>query len=120
MLSSYDRIEISVDTQRKNVAELSLNMGVNIINDIAGFKKDEEIAKVIADYGASAVIMATREEPGDVYTISDILHELNRSIEIGKRRGVEENKIIIDPGIGSWEARDFKHDYNIIKKTYDR
>jgi len=115
VLSSYDKIEVSVDTQRENVAEISLNMGVNIINDIAGFKKENNVAKLIADYGATAVIMAAREEPGDIFEISDIILELNRSLEIGLKCGIAENKLIVDPGIGSWEARDFKHDYNIIK-----
>jgi dihydropteroate synthase len=115
VLSSYEEIEISVDTQRRNVAELALNMGVNIINDISGFKKDEDIAKVIADFDASAIVMAAKNEPGDVFLIDDIIHELSASISIGTKSGIHENKIIVDPGIGSWEARDYKHDYSIIK-----
>ncbi|MHA1200408.1 MAG: dihydropteroate synthase [Candidatus Heimdallarchaeaceae archaeon] len=115
ILSSYENIEISVDTQRKKVAERALNKGVNTINDISGFKKEKEIAQVIADFDASAVVMAARKEPGDVYTVKDILHELSSSIEIGLKNGIQENKLIIDPGIGSWEARDYQHDYTIIK-----
>ncbi len=115
VLSSYKHVEISVDTQRRDVAELALDMGVTIINDISGFKKEPEIAKIIADYNASAVVMAAKKEPGDVFTIDDILFELNSSLEIGLKKGIQDNKLIVDPGIGSWEARDYKHDYNIIK-----
>lgn len=116
ILESYKNIELSVDTQREVVAEFALKKGVRIINDISGFKKEPNIAKKIADYDASAVLMAARKEPGDVFSIDDILLELSRSIEIGQKCGIKENRLIVDPGIGCWEARDYKHDYNIIKK----
>lgn len=115
VLSSYNNIEVSVDTQRSAIAEYSLNNGVNIINDISGFKKDEKIAKLIADFDSTCVIMAARNEPGDVFLINDIISELRESIEIGKRHGIEETMILVDPGIGSWEARDYCYDYDIIK-----
>ncbi len=115
ILSSYDEIEISVDTQRKNVAEYALNKGIKIINDISGFKKEIEMAKIIANFSASAVVMAARKEPGDIFTLEDISLELEKSVEIGLKYGIQENRIIVDPGIGSWEARDYRHDYTIIK-----
>ena len=59
--------------------------------------------------------MAARLEPGDVYEIHDIVSELDKSISIGLEAGINAEKIILDPGIGSWEARDYKHDYSIIK-----
>lgn len=115
VLSSYDDIELSIDTTRSKVAEFSLKSGVRIINDISGFKKEAQMAAVIADYGASAILMAARLEPGDVYEIHDIVSELDKSISIGLEAGINAEKIILDPGIGSWEARDYKHDYSIIK-----
>ncbi len=115
VLSSYDKIVLSVDTTRKSVAEYSLKAGVKVINDISGFKKEKEIAKCIAEFDASVVLMAAKSEPGDVYEINDILHELRTSLSIGVRAGIEKQNMLVDPGIGSWEARDFKHDYSIIK-----
>ncbi len=115
VLSSYDEIVLSVDTMRKSVAEYSLKEGVRVINDISGFKKEKEIAKCIAEFDASVVLMAAKSEPGDVYEINDILHELQKSLSIGEEAGIEKQNMSVDPGIGSWEARDFKHDYSIIK-----
>jgi dihydropteroate synthase len=115
VLSSYDKIVLSVDTTRISVAEHSLKAGVKVINDISGFKKEKEIAKCIAEFDASVVLMAAKSEPGDVYEINDILHELRTSLSIGVRAGIEKQNMLVDPGIGSWEARDFKHDYSIIK-----
>lgn len=115
VLSSYNEISLSVDTTRKSVAEYSLKEGVRVINDISGFKKEKEIAKCIAEFDASVVLMAAKSEPGDVYEINDILKELQKSLSIGEEAGIAKQNMSVDPGIGSWEARDFKHDYSIIK-----
>ncbi|MHA1482878.1 MAG: dihydropteroate synthase [Candidatus Heimdallarchaeaceae archaeon] len=115
VLSSYNEIVLSVDTMKKSVAEYSLKAGVRVINDISGFKKEKEIAKCIAEYDASVVLMAAKSEPGDVYEINDILHELQKSLSIGVEAGIKKQNMLVDPGIGSWEARDYKHDYSIIK-----
>ncbi len=115
IIKSYDDIEISVDTTRSSVAEFALKKDIRIINDISGFKKDKRMASLIADYDAHAIVMATRKNPGDVYTIDDVLHELKLSITLGLEKGIKEDRILIDPGIGSWEARDYYHDYSLIR-----
>jgi dihydropteroate synthase len=115
IIKSYEDIEISVDTTRGSVAESALKKDIRIINDISGFKKDEKMASIIADYDAHAIVMAAKKEPGDVYTIDDVLHELKLSINIGLNNGIKEDRIIIDPGIGSWEAREYYHDYLLIR-----
>ncbi|MCK4973104.1 MAG: dihydropteroate synthase, partial [Candidatus Heimdallarchaeota archaeon] len=33
--------------------------------------------------------------------------------------GIKKQNMLVDPGIGSWEARDFKHDYSIIKNLME-
>ncbi|MFW9852244.1 MAG: dihydropteroate synthase [Candidatus Thorarchaeota archaeon] len=115
IIKSYENIEISIDTTRSSVAESALKKDIRIINDISGFKKDEKMANLIADYDACAIVMAAKNEPGDIYTIDDVLHELRLSINIGLNNGIKEDRIIIDPGIGSWEARDYYHDYSLIR-----
>ena len=87
-------VEFSVDTVRAAVAEEALKADIQIINDISGFKKDENMAKLIANYDASVVLMAARKEPGDVYTIGDIINELKNYGLVAK----ENNQyIILDP-----------------------
>ncbi len=118
-LSSYNNVELSVDTTRSSIAEYALNQGIEIINDISGFKKDNKMAKTIAEFDASAVLMAAKQEPGDIYKLEEIKEELRISTEIGVDSGIREENIVLDPGIGSWEARDYKHDYKIIQKLVD-
>ncbi len=113
--SSYPEVEVSIDTMRSNVARVSLNRGIKIINDISGLKKDPLMADCIGDFGASVVLMAAKKEPGDVYRLRDITTELQKSVNMAEKASIAPEKITIDPGIGSWEARDYCHDYNIIK-----
>ena len=115
IVSSYDNIEISIDTTRSIVAEYALKKGLRIINDISGLKKDNSMAKIIGDYKGCAVLMAAKKEPGDVYKIPDVIEELKISIAKGIENGINEKNIVIDPGIGSWKARDYYHDYSLIK-----
>ena len=91
---------ISIDTQRAEIAEAALKAGAHIINDVSGLKADPEMAKVLVDFGCSAILMAARRKPGDVRTIEGIEHELGESLRICERHDIDLKKIVIDPGIG--------------------
>jgi dihydropteroate synthase len=91
---------ISIDTQRAEVAEVALKAGAQIINDVSGLKADPSMAKVLADFGCSAILMAARRKPGDVKTIEEIKQELRESLRICEHHDVDLKKIVIDPGIG--------------------
>ncbi len=106
-------VEISVDTMHSEVAEIALKKGIRIINDVSGLKKDQNMAKIIADYDASVIIMANKESPGDIGKIDEIKNELKKSIQIAINAGISEKKIIIDPGIGF--GKPVSHDIGIIR-----
>lgn len=109
-------IPISVDTQSYKTAQYALNNGAALINDISGLKSDPLIAEAVSNSEASIVLMACRERPGDVFKITDILEELEKSIEIALSSGIDQSKIIIDPGLGTWiPERKTEHDFTIIK-----
>ncbi len=107
-------IPISVDTMNSDVAENALKLDVSIINDISGFKRDSLMAKVVADYDASAIVMAARVDPGDVYTLEEIKGALFESLQIAEKAGLDVEKIVIDPGIGRWGGREAFHDLVIL------
>jgi len=91
---------ISVDTQCAEVAEAAIKVGTQIINEVSGLKADPRMAKVLADFGCSAILMAARRKPGDVGTIEEIKHELRESLRICEHHDIDFKKIVIDPGIG--------------------
>lgn len=104
---------ISVDTQRAEVAEAALKLGASIVNDVSGLKADPNMARVISEYGAAAVLMAARERPGDVCTIESIIRELKTSISTALRNEIDGTNIVIDPGVGF--GKDHHHDLRIIQ-----
>ncbi|MFX1533093.1 MAG: dihydropteroate synthase [Promethearchaeota archaeon] len=109
------KVPLSIDTQRATIAELGLKLGAEIINDVSGLKIDSQLAKVVAEYDAGLVVMAAKKAPGDVFKIDEICQELRKSVDIALKAGVNPQKIVIDPGIGSWQGRSWKYDLDIIK-----
>ncbi|KYH35039.1 dihydropteroate synthase [Clostridium tepidiprofundi DSM 19306] len=99
-LSREISIPISVDTYKGRVAELAINAGANLINDVWGFKKDSYIAKVAAKYEVPCCLMHNRDNMDYNNLIEDILCDLRESIDIALKAGVKEKNIILDPGIG--------------------
>jgi dihydropteroate synthase len=100
LISRID-VPISVDTYKASVAREVLKLGVPIINDVWGLQKDELMADVIAKYNAYIVIMHNQygtEYDEDI--ILSIKKFLNKSIQIAKKAGIKDDKIILDPGIG--------------------
>ncbi len=106
---------ISIDTYKAATARVCLELGANIINDVWGFRHDPAMAGVVAQFGATAVLMHNRElgaravqsELGGHYedvVYEDVLAEvsevLSQSVSIAQEAGVGEDKIILDPGIG--------------------
>ncbi len=100
------KVPLSVDTYKPKVAEEALKRGASIVNDIYGLRK-EGMVKIVADYDAAVVIMHMKGEPKNMQrnpyyedTIGEIAKFLRDRIEFALRYGIEEDRIIIDPGIG--------------------
>ncbi|NLI62051.1 MAG: dihydropteroate synthase [Methanosarcinaceae archaeon] len=108
---------ISVDTMYAEIAEGALNRGAHIINDESGLIEDPNMAKVIADYDASAVLMATEKVRGDPLGMDAVISSLEKIIENAVNSGIDENNIILDPAIGKWipEKEPF-YDYEVLDR----
>lgn len=114
-------IVISVDTFRAEVARAALEAGADIINDIGGLQLDPELVNILSAYGAPAILMHNRMQlnAGKPYQdfIADIIAGLKQSLETAVKAGVDENRLIIDPGIGFVQTA--AHDRLIIKHLAD-
>lgn len=98
---------VSVDTTKAEVARAALDAGAEIINDISALRFDFYIADEVASAGAGLVLMHSRGTPATMHRlppVPDVLEEvtrsLRRSIAMARRRGVAEEAIVLDPGIG--------------------
>ncbi|GGE21653.1 dihydropteroate synthase [Marinithermofilum abyssi] len=91
---------LSVDTYKAEVARQALEAGAHMINDVWGLKKDPEMAHVVAHYDVPVIIMHNRKEARYDSFLDDIRADLMESVEIARRAGVKDERIILDPGIG--------------------
>ncbi|WP_232828019.1 dihydropteroate synthase [Paraliobacillus sp. X-1268] len=93
-------VPISIDTFKAETAKQAISAGADIINDIWGAKREPEIAEVAATHKVPIILMHNRAD--HVYTslIENVLDDLRESINIALNKGVLQEQIILDPGIG--------------------
>lgn len=92
---------ISIDTYRADTARLAVAAGAHIVNDVWGLQREPDIARVAAETGAGLIIMHTgrdRKKLPDV--IADQFAFLEKSLEIARRSGIADDRIVLDPGFG--------------------
>lgn len=105
-------IPISIDTYKGAVTEAALQAGVDLVNDIWGFKHDERVAKLTAQYNAACCLMHNRDNTLYENFQKDFLSDMKECIYIAKRAGVSDDKIILDPGVGF--GKTYEHNLEII------
>jgi dihydropteroate synthase len=113
-LSKEINLPISIDTYKAKVAEEAVKAGADIINDVWGAKKEPEIAAVSARYKKPIILMHNRTNSNYNELIPDMKTDLMESIQIAKSKGVNDEQIIIDPGVGFAKS----HEDNLATLRY--
>lgn len=100
-------VPVSVDTTSSFVARSVLEAGATWINDISAGRHDPEMVKVIADYRCKIVLMHSRGTPQTMMQhttysslVEEVVCELSKAVDIFRAGGVEDEQIVLDPGIG--------------------
>lgn len=107
-------IPISVDTYKSGVAKAAIDAGADLINDIWGFKYDENMAQVVKDGNISCCLMHNRKEMDYTDYMNDVLNDLKESIAKAKAVGIDDKRICTDPGVGF--AKTYEQNLEIINK----
>ncbi len=106
------KLPISIDTYKAETAERALNAGAEMLNDVWGFKEDSRLAAVAASYGVPVCLMHNRRSTDYNDLIADIILELEESVELARTAGVDDSKIILDPGIGF--GKDYRQNLEVM------
>ena len=113
----YEKVRFSCDSYDLNVVESALNSGFKIVNDITGFR-DDNICKITASYGATAVIMHMKGTPKtmqDNPNYEDVINEVYSFLEEQSLKaesfGIKD--IVLDVGIGF--GKSLSDNLNLIK-----
>jgi dihydropteroate synthase len=94
------KVPLSIDTYKAVVAETALEAGVEMLNDVWGLKEDSKLGQAAAYHKVPVCLMHNRKNNTYNDLIPDIIAEIEESIELAKAAGIEDSRIIIDPGIG--------------------
>jgi dihydropteroate synthase len=100
-------VPISIDTSKSRVAEVALDYGASIINDVSALRQDPAMASVIARFDAAVVLMHMQGTPQTMQQspqYSDVVGEVVRFLEgrvqMALRAGIAGTNILLDPGFG--------------------
>jgi len=106
-LTAEISIPISCDTYKAEVGARAIEAGASIINDISAFSLDAELFEVVRDSGCGYVLMHMQGTPGDMQknpfyndVTAEILGFFSEKLAWMKEKGLDPQRIVIDPGIG--------------------
>src|SRR5579883_382423 len=114
-------IPISIDTTRAVVAKAAIDAGADIVNDITDGTFDPEMLQTVASLGVPVILMHIRGNPQTMQQLTDyqdvmgeISNFLANQIKAATAAGINEEKIIIDPGIGF--AKNYEQNLEIFRR----
>jgi dihydropteroate synthase len=114
-------VPISVDTTRAEVAKAAVEAGADLVNDISGGTYDPEMLSTVAKLDVPIVLMHIRGTPQTMQQQTDyqdlmgeIYSFLSQQIKVAIAVGVQQEKIIIDPGIGF--AKNYDQNLEILRQ----
>lgn len=93
-------IPLSIDTYKAAAARQALEAGAHIINDIWGLKGDSEMVNVAAEFGCPVIINHNRHARDYNDFVPDVLDDLLGSVHLAQSRGIADDLLWLDPGIG--------------------
>jgi len=120
-LAGRVKVPVSIDTCKSEVAIAALSAGASIVNDISGLRFDKKMAETVSRHKVPVVIMHIKGTPENMQKgpdyealIPEIVDYLRGGIELAREAGIDDNRIIIDPGIGF--GKKVEHNLEIIKR----
>lgn len=98
---------LSIDTYKSEVARAAIQAGADVVNDISALSFDPRMADFVADGGVPVVMQHIKGTPRDMQkdpSYVDVIGEIKEffveRISFAHERGIDDEQIIIDPGIG--------------------
>ncbi|EBA12843.1 dihydropteroate synthase [Roseobacter sp. CCS2] len=100
-------VPISIDTRKAEVGRAALAAGATLVNDVAAFTFDPELASVAAKAGTPVCVMhaqgspqTMQDDPSYDDVLLDVYDFLSDRVEAAVAAGIPHDQIVVDPGIG--------------------
>lgn len=111
---------ISIDTYRSEVANVCLQEGADIINDVSSFRMDPQMPFILARHNAVVICMHFLESihpmPANPHykdLFAEILSFFEETFRKAETAGIQRSHMILDPGIGF--GKTLEHNLVIIR-----
>ena len=127
LIKHFNDTVLSIDTYKSEVAEYGIKHGFTIINDITAGRHSNKMFDLVRNNNVQIILMHMQGKPSNMQSnptyidlIDDITSFFEDRISEALKRGVKENQILIDPGIGF--GKTFNDNIKIIKniKTFKK
>jgi dihydropteroate synthase len=112
-------VPISIDTRRPQVMREAVSAGVDILNDVNGFR-DQESFRIASESKCGLCIMHMQGEPGTMQqqphyedVVTEVFDFLIQQRDRFLQRGVDSQRILVDPGFGFGKTLD--HNLSLLK-----
>jgi dihydropteroate synthase len=116
------RVPVSVDTTKAAVAREALAAGARMINDVSAFRRDPDMARVIAAARGSVILMyakddtprTTRRDVRYDDVVGTVCEFLRQRVAVARSAGIPGDRITVDPGLGWFVGADPRYSYEIL------
>jgi dihydropteroate synthase len=112
LTDSGQPVQISIDTSKAQVASVALEAGATMVNDVTALR-DPEMAEVVAAAGADLCLMhmlgdprTMQDDPRYEDVVTEVKGFLAGRLAHAIDRGIPEQRIMLDPGIGFGKTAD--------------
>jgi dihydropteroate synthase len=110
---------VSIDTRRPAVMEAAIASGARIVNDVTALTGDPRSCRLIAETGASVILMHMQGEPATMQlaphyegAAREVHAWLAERVAACEAAGIGRGRIAVDPGIGFGKTVD--HNLDIL------
>jgi dihydropteroate synthase len=114
-------VPVSIDTSKADVARRALELGAELVNDVAALRGDPELAGVVAESGAYLCLMHMQGEPRTMQldpryddVVSEVAAFLEQRLGAAVAAGIAEDRVCLDPGIGF--GKSVEHNFELIRR----
>ena len=118
---SQENTVISIDTMRAATAQLAVEAGATIVNDVSGGAADPEMFATVAALGCKYTLMHWRGHSKDMDSkaiygdvVAEVIEEVTISLQRALAAGIARENIILDPGLGF--AKNPEHNWEILNR----
>lgn len=118
---SAENTVISIDTMRAATAQLAVEAGATIVNDVSGGAADPEMFATVAALGCKYTLMHWRGHSKDMDSkaiygdvVTEVIEEVTISLQKALAAGIARENIILDPGLGF--AKNPEHNWEILNR----